>query len=80
LDDPPGAHEHDPVGDPHGLLGVVGDHDGGRAGLAQDRHRLVADRVAHTAVEVREGLVHEEDTGTRRDGARQRHPLLLTAR
>ncbi len=49
------------------------------AGLAQDRHGLVADRVAQAPVEVGERLVHEEHARTRRDRARQRHPLLLAA-
>ena len=72
-------HQHDAVGDPHRLLGIVRHDDGRGAGLAQDRHGLVADRVAQAPVEVRERLVHEEDARTRRDRARQRHALLLAA-
>ena len=76
----PDAHQHDAVGDAHRLLGIVGDHDGGGAGLAQDRHGLVADGVAHAPVEVGERLVHEEHAGPRRDRAGERDPLLLAAR
>jgi hypothetical protein len=55
----------------------VSDHDRGRPGLAQDRHRLVADRVAHAPVEVENGSSIRRHAGPGRDGARQRDALLL---
>ncbi len=80
LDDAARPHEHDPVGDPHRLLGIMGHHDGGGAGFAQNRDRLVAHGVPHAAVEIGKRLVHQQHAGARRDGARQRDPLLLAAR
>ena len=80
LDDATGPHQHDAVGDAHGLLRIVRHHDGRGAGFAQNRHGLVADGVPHAAVEIGERLVHQEHAGARRDGAGERDPLLLAAR
>jgi hypothetical protein len=80
LDDPPLLHQHDPVGDAHGVLGVVSDDDRGRADLLQQRHGLVAHHIAQTAVEIGEGLVHQQHAGPRRHSAGQRDALLLAAR
>ena len=80
LGDPAVAQQRDAVAEQHGLLRIVGDDDGGRVGFAQHRQRLAAHGLAHARVEAGERLVEHQDAGARRDGARQRQPLLLAAR
>ena len=80
LDDATGPHQHDAIGNAHGLLRIVRDDDGRGAGFAQDRNRFIAHGVPHAPVEIGERLVHQEHAGARRDGARKRDPLLLAAR
>ncbi len=46
----------------------------------QNRDRLVAHGVPHPPVEIGKRLVHQQHARARRDGARQRDPLLLAAR
>ena len=76
----PLAHHRDAVGEPHRLLGVVGDEQAGRPRLAQQRERLVLDLLAQLDVEPGERLVHQHHRRPRRDRAGQRHALLLAAR
>ena len=45
----------------------------------QDGERLLADLLPEARIEAGEGLVHEEHGGPRRDGAGERHALLLAA-
>ncbi len=75
------AHRHhpDPVGDREGLLLVVGDEQRGRADLELDAADLVAQLGAHLGVEGRERLVEQQHLGLDRQGAGQRHALLLAA-
>ena len=80
LHDPALAHQRDPVGHAHRLLGLVGDEQHRRPLLLEDVERLVADAVAQPVVEAGERLVHQQDRRPRRQRPRQRHPLLLAAR
>ena len=45
----------------------------------QDGERLLAHLLSEARVEPRERLVHEQHARARRDGARERHALLLAA-
>jgi hypothetical protein len=58
---------------------VVGHVDGGDVELPQQNLEVHAVLLAQRLVEVREGLVHQEQRGVPRDAAAQRHPLLLPA-
>ena len=53
--------------------------DGG-ARLDQDRSHLAPHPVAQRGIQVGEGLVEQDHLGTRRQGTRQRHALLLSPR
>ena len=79
LDDPPGAHHGDHVGEGQGLHAVVRDVDGGDLELLQEGAQLLARLLPQLGVEVAERLVEEDDArlGHQRPG--QRHPLLLPA-
>ena len=46
----------------------------------QDGERLLAHTLAEPRIEAREGLVHQQHARPRRNGASQRHALLLSAR
>ena len=58
----------------------MGDEERGGAGAAQERHRILADAVAHAPVEVGEGLVEQQQARPRRQRPHQRDPLLLAPR
>ena len=73
------AQQRDAVAHAHGLLGVVGDDDAGGARLVQDGERLLAHLLAQPRIEAGERLVHQQHARPRRDGAGQRHALLLAA-
>jgi hypothetical protein len=77
LHDVAAVHQDDGVGDREGLLLVVGDVDGGDPdGLLEPPH-LDAEPLAHLGVEVRQGLVHQEDAGLDHQRPGHRHALLL---
>jgi hypothetical protein len=61
------------------MASIVGDDDAGRARLVQDGERLLAHPLAQARIEPREGLIHQEHARPRRDGAGERHALLLAA-
>ena len=79
LDDPAGPHHREPVGDRERLLVVVGDHQRGGAGRAQDRAQVGGEPLAQPGVERRQRLVEQQQP--RLDGQRagQRDPLPLAA-
>ncbi len=74
------AHHHDLVGERERLLLVVGHEQGTGAGRSQDRHDLLAQRLAEPGVERGERLVEQDDLGIRGQSTGQRHALALTAR
>jgi len=79
LYDTPCPHQRHAVAHAHRLLGVVGNDDRGGTRLMQDGERLLAHFFAQPRVETREGLVHEKRARAGRDGAGERHALLLAA-
>ena len=74
------AEQDDAIDHVHGLLGIVGDDQGGGAAVLQDMQRLVADLAAQLGIEAGERLVQEQQPGRRRQGTGQGDALLLTAR
>ena len=79
LDDAPVEHDRHAVGDRERLLLVVCHQHGGGARLAQNLPHLLAHRGAQIGVEIGERLVEQDHLRPRRQGARQRHALLLPA-
>ncbi len=59
---------------------MMGDHQAGGAGLAQQRQRLLLHGLAQLHVEAGERLVHQHHGRTRHERAGERHALLLAAR
>jgi hypothetical protein len=79
LDDPAFPHQGDAVGHEHGFLGVVRHHQRRDAAGLEHVEGVVAHLVAEAGVEGGEGLVQKERLRAGRQGAGQRHPLLLPA-
>src|SRR6185369_16208128 len=79
LYDTPCPHQRHAVAHAHRLLGVVGNDDRGGTRLMQDGERLLAHFFAKPRVETRERLVHQKHARAGRDGAGERHALLLAA-
>jgi len=79
LYDTPCPHQRHAVAHAHRLLGVVGNDDRGGTRLMQDGERLLAHFFAKSRVETRERLVHQKHARAGRDGAGERHALLLAA-
>ncbi|MCY1301176.1 hypothetical protein D9M70_507700 [compost metagenome] len=57
----------------------MGDHQGGDAELALQGAQFAAQMLAHTGIEGRHRLVEQQQRRARRQGAGQRHALLLAA-
>ncbi len=74
------VHDADLVGDGERLVLVVRDQDRGGAGALDDVAHLARELFAQLDVEVRERLVEQQQVGLRRQRARQRDALLLSAR
>jgi len=74
------AEHGDPVGRGQCLVLVMGDQDGGGAGLGQQALDVGADRGPQVGVERAEWLIEEDEAGLDGKCARQRDPLLLAAR
>jgi hypothetical protein len=73
-------HHRHPVRQRERFLLVVGHVDGGDSqGLLQEAD-LLAHLLADLGVQVRQGLVEQEDVGVQDQRTGQRHPLLLAAR
>src|SRR3954447_576272 len=77
LDQVAQVHEGDVVGDPVGLLQVVGDDDDGDVVAQLDDQ--VLDHLRRFRVERRAGLVEEQDLGLGRQRPGDAEPLLLAA-
>ncbi len=73
------AHHADAVAEHDGLGLVVGDVERGHAGLLEDDAQIVAQPQAQLGVEVRQGLVEQQQLRPVDDAARQRHALHLAA-
>ena len=80
LFDPSAVQHHDPVGQGHGLHLVMGDVDHGRAQPLVQRRELIAHAHPERRVQVRQGLVEQEDLGFTHDGPADGHALALAAR
>ena len=77
LDDVAEVHERGAIGDPVGLLEVVGDdHD---RHLRAQLHDLLLDHRGRDRVERRAGLVEQQDLRPHRERAGDAEPLLLAA-
>ena len=76
----PDAHDGDPVGDRERLVVVVGDEQRAHPQPDEQLPQLDHQPVAQGAVERAERLVEHQEPGRRRQGAGERHPLLLAAR
>ncbi len=70
-------HHHDPVRDGHGLFLVVGHVHGGDGQLLLQLLDLAPHVDAELGVQVRQGLVEEQNARADDDGAGQGHTLLL---
>ena len=78
LDQVAQVHEGDPVGDPVGLLQVVGDdHD---RDVGPQLHDQLLDDRGRARVQRRAGLVEQQHLGVDRERARDAEPLLLATR
>jgi len=75
-----GAHYRHAVGHAHRLVLVVGDHDRGQVEAALQPADLELQVQAQRAVEGGERLVEQQHRRFGDDGARERDPLLLSAR
>ena len=73
------SHHHDPIPQQHRLLGVVGHEHGRRVAAGKQAHGLHPHLVTQVLVEGGKRLVEEHDPGPRRERAKERHPLLLSA-
>ena len=73
------VHDHDPVGEAHGLLLVVGDEDDRDAQVALDLLQLLAHLLADLGVQGGEGLVEKQQGGLQEQGAGNGDTLLLAA-
>ncbi len=74
------VHHADPVTDRERLALVVRDQHRGRRGRLQDGAHLQREPLAQLDVEAGERLVEQQQHRLRRQRARQRDPLLLSAR
>ena len=74
------AHHPDAVAEHHRLGLVVGDIKRGHAGLLEDDAQIVAQPQAQFGIEVRQGLVEQQQLRPVDDAARQRDALHLPAR
>ena len=74
------GHEQDAVGEQDGLVDVVGDHERGLPGVADQAQHLVLQGAAGEGVERAEGLVHQEEGGLDGQGAGDADALLHAAR
>ena len=72
-------HDHDAVGHGHGFCLVMGDVNGGGAGLPVDLGDLGAHGDALLGIQVGKGLVHQEHAHLADDGPAHRHALPLAA-
>ena len=79
LDDAPVIHHRDLVPDLQRLGLVVGDIDRGQSEPVHQRAQLRPQPDLELVVQVAERLVHQQDLGPEREGARQRDALLLAA-
>src|SRR3989304_588816 len=61
----PRGHDAHGVSQGEGFLLVVGDEDGGGAGVPQDGLDLVPHLRAKVGIEIREGLVEQDESGGR---------------
>src|SRR5512140_531008 len=57
----------------------MGHVDGGQAGLMQDAPELCEQLLAQGAVQCTKRLIKHQEPGAGRQGASERHPLLLSA-
>src|SRR3546814_692381 len=67
------------MGDLAGARHVVGDGDGGDAGVLDEADDKIVDNVRADRIEAGRRLVEEEDFGSRRDGAGEGDALLHAA-
>jgi hypothetical protein len=77
--DPAANHDRRPIAKCQGLVLVVGDEDRGRPGRPQDLLHVAAELRPKGGVEVREGLVKENDGRSRSECPGDRNPLLHPA-
>ena len=73
------VEDDDPVGELERLVLVVGDEDGGVAGLVVDLAQPAAQLLAHLGVERAEGLVEQQHPRLDRERAGERDALALAA-
>ena len=79
LGDLTGIHNDDLVGDGHGLGLIVGNVDGGDAGLLLDAADLRPHGDTELGIQVGKGLVKQQHTGLHHQGSCQGDTLLLSA-
>ena len=74
------THDRDPVRQREGLVDVVGDENGGDAEAMLQVGQFAAHVLAQAGIEVRQGLVEQQQVRLDDDGAGERDALLLSAR
>ena len=74
-----GLHDHDAVGNAHGLFLVVGDEDGGDAGFLLDAADLLPGLQPQPGIQIGKRLIQQQHPGHFHNGSGDGHPLLLTA-
>ena len=72
-------HQHDLVGDAHGLLLIVGHKYGGHAGLDLDPADLLPHFQTQAGVQIGQRLIQQQDLGPLHQRPGDGHPLLLAA-
>ena len=70
----PGSHDHDAVGQIHGLVNAVSDENHGLSRLPPDAEQLFLHEDARMGIKGAKGFVHEQDLRVRGQGPRNGHP------
>ena len=79
LDDLPGHHHGDAVGEFERFFGIVGDDEGDAAGIPQRTPGIFPQASAQGGIDVGERFVEKHGSGLRSECPRQCNPLLLAA-
>ena len=78
--DPALIHDHNPVGDLHRLVLIMGDKDAGDMNFIMQTAQPATQLLSHFGIECTEGLIKQQDLGLDREGPGQGNTLALSAR
>ena len=76
---PPGLHHHQPIGHRHGLLLVMGDHDGGEVAVALQQPDFAPDLLTQLGIQIGQRLIEQQQPRMDGQGPGDGHTLLLPA-